>query len=280
MKFEKYCRLAAAIAMFCGLFLAGSAARGQSSEEHRLYAPTPEQIKAIDRVRGAKLSNFSAQIFQSSLGPIPYRMLSPTGATAAPLVIILHGSGQIGSDNLGQMGFFAKAWGEPSVAEAFPAYIAVPQVPTRSADYAADKDGNLHSFPSTSFASLLELIDHLCKTLPIDQRRVYLVGFSMGASTAMDLLLARPDRFTAAVAFSPVPPSLDQIAQVANKPLLLIHGSADVENPYISDRLWFEALTSRGGHAHMIVYDGMDHRLPLDMMLATDWRAWLFRQKS
>jgi dipeptidyl aminopeptidase/acylaminoacyl peptidase len=83
----------------------------------------------------------------------------------------------------------------------------------------------------------------------------------------------------AAVGFSPVPPARELAKNAATEPVMLIHGSADTENPFEADYLWVQALTAAGGQPRFIVYDSMDHRVPPDMVVGADWRAWLFGKK-
>lgn len=211
---------------------------------------------------------------------LPYRLMSPAATSERlPLVIVLHGSGAIGTDNTAQIGAFAKGWALPDVVARFPAYVAVPQVAVRSADYGPDDDGLPASHPGASLPAVLDLVETLVRTLPVDPSRVYVVGFSMGGSAALNALLIEPERFAAAVAFSPVPPSRALAGKVSGLPVLLVHGDADDENPYPSDRAWAEALAKAGGHPRFIVYAGMEHRTPPDMLAWDDsWRTWLFAQ--
>ncbi len=209
---------------------------------------------------------------------LPYRLLTPPGPGRHPLVVVLHGSGAIGTDNVSQLGAFARAWAEPALAD-LDAYVVVPQAPTRSADYQPGDDGLMASRPGLSLPTILALVENLATRLPVDRGRIYVVGFSMGGSAALQALLMKPELFAAAVAFAPVPPPRDQAAKLAGVPMMLVHGTADTENPYASDKAWAEALAKAGGHSRMIVYDAMDHRVPPDMIAARDWRDWLFAQR-
>lgn len=208
---------------------------------------------------------------------VPYRLLTPPGAGKHPLVVVLHGSGAIGTDNVSQLGVFARAWAEPALAD-LNAYVVVPQAPTRSADYQSDADGLMASRPGASLPTILALVEDLAAHHPVDRSRIYLVGFSMGGSAALQALLLKPDLFAAAVAFAPVPPPLDQAARLAATPMMLVHGSADTENPFSADEAWVQAVLQVGGHPRFIVYEGMDHRAPPDMLVSRTWRDWLFAQ--
>ena len=226
---------------------------------------------------------FEPRTFLSRDGAeLPYRLMAPSPSSLArsyPLVVFLHGSGAMGSDNAKQIGPVARAWAEPALRERFAAYVLVPQVAVRSADYHAGSDGLPASVPGASLDAVLALIDEVAADPAIDPRRIYLVGFSMGASAALDALVERPRRFAAVVAFAPVPPERGLAADIADVPMWLVHGSADEENPYAADRAWVRAVARSGGRPVFVTIDGMAHEFPQQMLLRSDWREWLFAQK-
>lgn len=242
---------------------------------HEAPAPSAE---AVDAWRAA----FGAETFQGPSGrPLPYRRLTPPAKPGAryPLVLVLHGSGAIGTDNKAQLGAFAAAWAEPAFAAAHPAIVVVPQVPVRSADYQPGADGLLASRPGGSLADVLALVDHLAKDPAVDPRRIYVAGFSMGGSAALNALVQRPKRFAAAVAFAPVPPPRDLAAKAAHISVLLVHGDQDDENPLEPDRAWAAALAQAGGRPRLIIREGMGHKVPPDMLTDGAWRAWLLSHR-
>ncbi|MDE1150760.1 MAG: dienelactone hydrolase family protein [Azospirillaceae bacterium] len=268
--------------------LAWAARPGQVEERTLPYVPKPEDDQAIQDLGKAPLADdFAAKTFTAPDGRmLPYRLLPPAQVAAAapavekvPLVLVLHGSGAIGTDNIGQMGAFAKAWALPILRQRFPAYVVVPQVDVRSADYAPGDDGLLASHPGASLPAVLALVNDLVARLPVDATRIYVVGFSMGASAALNALVAEPGRFAGAVTFSAVPPDRGLAATVAGVPVMQIHGDQDPENPFDPDHTWAQALASAGGNPTFIRYQGMDHRVPPDMLTAPGWREWLFAQR-
>jgi predicted peptidase len=275
------------MALTLGWAMAARAEAGRIEERTLPYAPLPADLRAVEEVIRAPLSDdFVAKTYTAPDGrTVPYRLLAPATVAAQPaqvkppLVVVLHGSGSIGQDNAGQMTGFAKAWALPEIRQRFPAYVVVPQVDARSADYALGTDGLPASHPGTSLPAVLALVDDLAGRLPVDTARIYVVGFSMGASAALDALVAWPGRFAAAVAFSAVPPDRAQAAGVAGVPTLQVHGDKDSENPYAPDHAWTEAVATAGGAPVFVRYQGMDHRVPPDMILAPGWREWLFAQR-
>jgi predicted peptidase len=231
---------------------------------------------------------FERATLPSSIGdPLPYRLLRPqppapipARAKLYPLIIMLHGSGQIGTDNESQLGHLALAWAQPAIEQQYPAYVAAPQFPGRTASYDTSSADHLPaSHPAAPLLPFFELIDHLTQTLPIDPDRIYLVGFSMGASGAWQSLLLHPEKFAAAVLLSGVPPERILAPRFRQIPLLICHGDADPENPYAPDLAMFQALGPKS-HARLRTYTGMAHTAPPDIAdpASTWWRDWLFAQ--
>jgi predicted peptidase len=270
-------------ALYGGFVLAAlaswnAAARGVDMR-HETYdsnAKPPVTDAALD-------SSFERATFFGADGTrLPYRLMTPASSAPGkryPLVVLLHGSGAIGDDNEKQVGAVARAWAEPALRRRFAAYVLAPQVPVRSADYRPGRDGLPASVPGASLQGVLALIDHIAKRPSVDGERIYLVGFSMGASAALNALVARPQEFAAAVAFAPVPPERDLAARVSSVPMLLVHGSADEENPFVADQAWVQAIAAAGGQPGFMVIDGMAHEFPQQMLRRSDWRDWLFAQR-
>lgn len=254
------------------LFSASIAQADGALRREIAFVETAAQRDALAQLAAAPTQDFAEATFKS----LPYRLLTPHGTGPWPLVVILHGSGAMGDDNRAQLGPFAKAWHAPDIARRFPAFVVVPQVAQRSADYAPDADGLPASHAGTSLPRVLEVVDEVAAHHAVDRSRIYVVGFSMGGSAALDALLLPPRRFAAAVAFSPVPPERRYAPMLADEPILLVHGNADTDNPYAAAAAWAQAS---GGRLKFRVYTGMGHRVPPDMLLATDWREWLFAQR-
>lgn len=220
---------------------------------------------------------YEKQTFTAADGTIiPYRLLRPATLTAGrtyPLVILFHGSGAIGTDNVSQLGMLAKQWASPMLRDRYPAFVAVPQFPTRSAVY---RDAGTPAASSTATPSLhagLALIDELVRTLPVDRQRIYAIGFSMGGSAVWNAMALRPELFRAAVAVAGVPNS-DALLHGSTR-LLLVHGDADVENPFTATARVYEG--ARNPRLELWPYRGLAHDFPPELLANTAIADWLFR---
>ncbi len=244
-----------------------------------------DQAGNASLLQGLDRDLWSAGVFEHGAGALPYRLLPPPDAQPGqryPLVIVLHGSGAIGTDNRSQLGQLVVSWSAPAIRARFPAYVLAPQFPERSANYqpSAD-DGLLAAQPGPNIPTLTALVAQLSKQYPIAADRVYITGFSMGASAATQALLQQPDMFAAAVAFSGIAPERSTAARLASTPLLIVHGNADTENPIAADRAFVAALQRQpGAKVRFLEYQGMEHQVPPDMLLSAALRDWLFAQQK
>jgi predicted peptidase len=226
---------------------------------------------------------FKSGLFKASDGTIlPYRLLAPSHPVAGrayPLVLQLHGSGGIGTDNVGQLERLARTWAMPDVRERFQAYVVVPQFPIRSANYGPAAPDQ-QSSASPALRAALELAHQVAARHPVERSRIYAVGFSMGGSAAWLLPSLQPDLLAAIVPISGVAPASSLAGVYRDLPVLIVHGNADDENPITADRRFFAAITSAGGKkVRLRVYDGLDHRPPADIYPGLWWRDWLFEQR-
>jgi len=279
--------LAAALALTAGLMCAATAqAAGNVQASHVAYAPTAEQLQTVEAFKQAPIDAFvPGEFARAGKAALPYRLVSPPPATGKdagkkyPLVIIFHSSGGVGTDNLSPLNAFTRTFGTEQSRRDFPAFVLVPQTPGRTANYTKDAHDVRISKAGPDLADVMRLVDDIAKRHPVDTKRIYAVGFSMGASAALDAAVASPRRFAAIVAMSGVPPERSLAKPLAGIPVLLMHGTADKENPYEGSQIWAKALAAAGGQPIFVTYDGMDHRIAPELLTAKPWREWLFQQR-
>jgi hypothetical protein len=123
-----------------------------------------------------------------------YRLFKPasTPNVKYPLVITLPGSGSEGTNNTTQMGGVgASLWGQPEYQALHPHYSVVPQ------PSALIPDSNWKNSYAYEYK---QLRDTLIRMYPdIDTTRIYLTGFSAGASMVYRMLGYFPTSFAAGV---------------------------------------------------------------------------------
>ena len=185
-----------------------------------------------------------------------------------PLILFLHGSGERGNDirqvlNYGLPKRLANGL-------ALPAIIAAPQCP-------ADSDWTLHD------DALVALLDEIAANYPIDQKRVYLTGLSMGARETWRLACANPQRFAAVVAICGRRPyglrSEEDAALISHLPIWVFHGARDQVVPIEESNRMVAALRRYGADVRYTVYPDADHDAWTQAYAEPELYPWLFAQR-
>ncbi|WP_246236354.1 carboxylesterase family protein [Flavobacterium ajazii] len=224
---------------------------------------------------------FLKKIFTKENTQIPYRLLTPKKDNPNqkyPLVITFHNSSRIGNDNENQLEPFAKIWLRPEIYNKYQCYVLAPQFNTRSSNYEKNSDGIQISKPSQDVFSLLELIQNVEKEYPdIDTKRIYLIGYSMGGSTAQNLLNIAPDKFAATISVAAVP-DFSNLKKLNSKNIWLIHGEKDDENPYFGSVELFNKLSSNKKLIFTTLSNLNHNNIVIPFLITEEIPKWLFQK--
>jgi len=216
---------------------------------------------------------------------MPYRLFKPEAQGKLPLVVYLHGSGGLGDDNEKQLTlgntFGTRIWLLPENQKAFPCYVVAPQTDRGWSRYDEKKaaKGVFTILPGLGDGSrmALEVIDALRRDFPIDDRRIYVTGQSMGGAGAWNMLTYRPNFFAAAViCCGSVSP--DDGTGSVHTPLWNFHGEADQAVPVSSSRDRIAARRKAGGQPLYTEYAGVDHNVWQWAYTEPNLPPWLFSQ--
>jgi predicted peptidase len=226
---------------------------------------------------------FVKKIFAKENIQIPYRLLTPKNNSnnqKYPLVITFHNSTRIGNDNENQLEPFAKIWLRPEIYTQYQCYVIAPQFSTRSSSYEKNSEGIQISKPSKDVFALLELIQNMEKEYPnIDTNRIYLVGYSMGGSTAQNLLNIAPNKFAATVSVAAVP-DFSNLKKLSTKNIWLIHGAKDDENPYIGSIELFNKLSSNKKIIFTTFANLNHNNIVIPFLVTDEIPKWLFEKRK
>ncbi len=188
---------------------------------------------------------FQAGNFQDDNGnSMPYRYFEPTLAEGSkcPVILYLHGEGEAGTDNEAQVVTTecATIWVEPDHLAKNPAYVIAPQIPEGT-------DWTIEPAYSTTLSLLKEFIG---KHPDIDTQRIYIVGFSTGATGVWNMILKNPELFAAALPISGNADShladYDAWAALKNFPVYVIHSYDDPISPVSGSLNALAALRASG----------------------------------
>lgn len=183
---------------------------------------------------------FKSDMFQN----MPYRYFEPTvnEDSTVPVILYLHGETEAGTDNEAQITTTecATIWIEPDHLEKNPVYIIAPQLPV---------GGDWESEPA--YSNTLALLNQFIEKHPdIDTKRIYIVGFSTGATGVWTMVLKNPKLFAAAM---PISGNADKYlgdyeawAALKNFPFYVIHSYDDQISPVSGSMNALSALKAAG----------------------------------
>jgi predicted peptidase len=217
---------------------------------------------------------------------MPYRLFRPDASGKLPLVMYLSGSGGLGTDNLKQLQFGntygTHVWLLGENQKRFPCYVVAPQTDRGWARYdlTQQTDGPAKVLPGLGDGSrlALEVIDALRREFPIDDRRIYVTGQSMGGAGAWNVIAGRPHFFAAAVICC-ASESTETGTESLDTPLWNFHGDADRTVPVSLSRERMAARRKAGGHALYTEYAGVDHEVWQWAFTEPALLKWLFSQR-
>ena len=165
---------------------------------------------------------FSTANAQTSLEERGYAVYIPSryDESPLPLVIALHGFGESAQD-------FALGTGLAETAEERGFVVAFPN------GYLLQwNDGSRGDHEEDDTAILLELIEVIAEKVSIDRERIYLVGFSNGASMTFRAFCEAPDVFAAIAAIGGPMRRSQECPEGAQTSVFVLHGTADQTVPF------------------------------------------------
>jgi predicted peptidase len=181
-----------------------------------------------------------------------YRQLSPEKPVEGhkyPLVVFLHGAGERGSENTKQLAYLPEWLSTPEAREKYPCYLLAPQCPDgqkwSDVDWSS-RDPLTLGEASRPMKAVVGMIEEMMKSYPVDPKRVYLTGLSMGGYGAWDLAERMPDLFAAV---APICGGGDERAahRLVKVPVWAWHGDADGAVPVERSRKMIAAIKAAGG---------------------------------
>jgi predicted peptidase len=212
------------------------------------------------------VDGFEARAFKN----MPYRLFTPAGYDKTrkyPLIIWLHGSGSIGSDNFKQISGASlrgtHTWTAPAVQAAHPAFVLAPQL----------RRGSWFS----EMSQVLGLLDSLEAEFSIDTSRIYIAGQSLGGFGTWDYLAAKPGLFAAAIPLCGGG-QVSNASAIAKIPVWAFHGAADRTVSVTESRNMIAAIKQAGGNPRYTEYPGVGHEVWVKAFQEKGLVDWLFAQ--
>jgi predicted peptidase len=242
-------------------------------------------VAALPASADDKPSEFEAHTFPWHGGAkMPYRLLKPPSLEHGkkyPLVLVLHGWGERGTDNQKQLKDFGSFFLKPDVRKRFPCFVLVPQANGSWVQHPVfDKPIRLTKSPAASLAMANELLKSVIKTHPVDAERLYLTGYSNGACGVWELLEREPHAWAAAAPLAGAgDPS--RVGAAKQVPIWAFHGAKDPTIPL--DRLNELVSALRSAHGHpmfTVVPNGVHYDAKKAALHDPNFLPWIFAQRK
>ena len=246
-------------------------------------------LVAAAEVDNAVAEAFEPLLYQSdSGGTLPYRLLKPQSLDSGrkyPLVLFLHGAGERGSDNKKQLVHGASDFLRQDRRAKYPAFVVAPQCPEGNRWVESDWGlktgrGEFDDVASDPMRMVLELVDSLAESQPIDKTRIYVTGLSMGGMGTWYAAQAKPKRFAAMLEIcgGGDPEWADRYTGV---PIWIFHGQSDGAVPIQRNREMIAALAEAGHHPELryTEYPKVGHNSWTQTFRRDDVFEWLFSQQ-
>ena len=206
---------------------------------------------------------------------LPYRLFVPKNYDSSkryPVLLYLHGAGEIGTDNEKQISYISKLF-EYGGDLAENAFIICPQ----SYEW-WDLDEWNNGDQRGTLGSALHLLQKIMQTYSCDDNRVYVTGISMGGFATWDLLEYYGDIFAAGI---PICGGGDPLFADSLKdiPIRIYHGTEDPTVSFLSSDEMYHAIINAGGEkVEMIALEGVGHNAWDYAYADRDTLCWLFAQ--
>jgi predicted peptidase len=193
-----------------------------------------------------------------------YRLLPPPRVEPGreyPAILFLHGAGERGTDNKLQLVYLPEQMARPEWRDKYPCYLIAPQCrPDRmwvDVQFGM-RDSLPQAEPTDQVQVAIGILQHVLEEYPVDRRRVYLTGLSMGGYGSWDLAARRPELFAAV---APICGGGDeaQAERLVGLPIWAWHGDQDNAVPVERSRRMIEAIRAAGGEPKYTELQGVGH---------------------
>jgi predicted peptidase len=235
------------------------------------YAPYPHNRK-LSAIR--RSMNPHPSWLEDHLGGLPCRLLRPQPyephVRRYPLVVSLHGSGERGTDNWAQLKNGLSMFEQWRAQE--PCIVVAPQLPQSET-----WGGSWYGGDTAGQRKLVAIVRELRARRSVDPRRVYGVGFSMGAIGLWDILVRYPGLFSAAVLIAG-DLDVDRSAALTSFPLWTVVGGGDTIVPPDNTREFARRVEQCGGSAKVTEIGGAGHDVWQHAFAHRPLWDWLFAQ--
>jgi predicted peptidase len=203
-----------------------------------------------------------------------------------PVIVFLHGSKERGTNNKTQINYASLHWLNAEFQKRYPSIIVMPQCPPK-------KRWVNTTFPSFPFSNynqdlipesnelklLMALLNDLATNLPIDEKRKYITGFSMGAYGSWDLITRYPSVFAAGIMVAGGADT-KKLSRVKHIPTQIFYDKLDhIVPPSVGLDIYNELL-NLGANCTITIFENEGHDCIEKALKYEGLMDWLMKQKK
>ncbi|MBT1702857.1 alpha/beta hydrolase-fold protein [Chryseosolibacter indicus] len=250
--------------IFMTLLIAGC------DKDEEVLATIEQQTAAIEKknTEGSTITINSESYASGKFQEMPYRILLPRNYDASkkyPLLLLLHGVGERGTDNKQQLSLGSKLFQADTIREKYPAFIVFPQCPVSN-----------YWFDKSITQTLKGLLDSLVAKHSIDKNQINIAGFSMGAYGTFAMVAQYPGTFKSAVAVSG-DGDANKAASMAKTKWRIFAGKKDDVVSSSKTEKMAKALKASGASVSFKLYPEASHqRSWANASAEPDFCSWIF----
>ncbi len=238
-------------------------------------------------------SLYAKHFFAHNRDTMPYRVLLPLNFDARkkyPLILFLHGSGRRGNDNEKQLEHTGDLFLTDSIRKKYAAIVVFPQCSNESFwsnnkfHYDSSSKKNIIEFkedgePTKAMKLLMELLRNLEDNYPLDTKRMYVGGQSMGGLGTFELVRRMPGTFAAAFAICGGA-DITTAKKISRTAWWIFHGLKDsVVDPQFSKDI-ADALRKEGADVKLTLYPKDGHNSWDDAFEEPALFSWMFSHRK
>jgi predicted peptidase len=262
--------------LIIGFALIGYNAQSQKSNSIQVQKDLIEQVKFYEK-----------RVFISQNDELRYlQLINQRGNEKLPLIIYLHSGDANGIDNEKQLTHSPKIITDSVFRATYGFHFIAPQCKPKNSWVIARKwkDGGkwVDIKMNKSIAPQLELVkalvDSLCLTNNIDEKRIYLIGASMGGFGTWDLICRYQTKFAAAVPICGFADTL-MAKYIADIPIWVFHGAMDAHVDVQYSRAMVNAIKNAGGNPKYTEFPDLPHDIRDTVYNNKEVWDWMFSQR-
>jgi predicted peptidase len=247
---------------------------------------------SIPAIEAQELKEFEKEHFIQGNDTLNYRILYPLDFSEEkqyPVILVLHGAGERGSDNEAQLVHGADLFLKQENRKEFPAIVIFPQAPKE--DYWAKVEVNREVIPydfnfrneeepTKALHLVMALLNSVTSKEYTDKNRIYVGGLSMGGMGTYEILSRMPETFAAAFAIcgGADPAIVEKYPKGFN--IWIFHGEQDNVVPPEFSKTMARVINSRGGNAKLSLYPEDNHNSWDSAFSEPYLLPWLFSHKK